>query len=269
MMNAFHVKLAPTSHDLEKTAYNYLKFIASMPGIEFHEESDVFYLSSAAPVFYFNSVFDARFNENVNERIDSAKDFFRHRGRLSFTWHISPSSRPENLSEMLVARGGELLESMPYLVVRLEDVPRDFPSPASFSCQSVRTHEMLAAWTSIYCGARGYGESSDQLFKVFADLDLTETSPLQLILGYLGDDPVATYSVFIDGEIAGLYSLSTLPEARGYGIGTAISVAAADLAIEYGCQTAMLLSEHPSRNICKRLGFVDRFGDMDIYRLSV
>ena len=268
MINAFHAKLAATIHDLEKTAYNYLKFIASMPGIEFHEESDVFYLSSAAPVFYFNSVFDARFNENANERIDSAKDFFRHRGRLSFTWHISPSSRPENLSEMLVAQGGEVIESMPYLAIRLEDVPRDFPPPANFSWKPVRTHEMLASWISIYCQARGYPDSSNACFRVFADLDLTESSLLQLILGYLDDSPVATYSAFMDGEIAGLYSLSTLPEARGHGIGTAISVAAADLAVKNGCQIAMLLSEQPSRNICKRLGFVEGFGNMDIYRLS-
>jgi GNAT superfamily N-acetyltransferase len=128
---------------------------------------------------------------------------------------------------------------------------------------------MLAAWIYIYCHARGYAESANQLLRVFADLDLTESSPLQLILGYLGDDPVATYSVFIDGEMAGLYSLSTLPEARGQGIGTAISVAAADLAGQYGCQTAILLSEQPSRNICKRLGFVYGFGNMDIYRLTI
>jgi GNAT superfamily N-acetyltransferase len=168
-----------------------------------------------------------------------------------------------------MAQGGELIESMPYLAVRLGDVPRDLPLLANFDWKSVRTHEMLTAWISIYCHARDYAESAGQLFKVFADLDLTESSSLQLILGYLGDYPVATYSVFMDGEMAGLYSLSTLPEARGHGIGTALSVAAADLATEYGCQTAMLLSEVPSRNICKRLGFVDGFGNMDIYRLSI
>jgi len=220
-------------------------------------------------VFYFNSVFNARFNGNAKQKIDLAKDFFRRRGRSSFTWHITPSSQPENLTDLITSQGGEFLESMPYLAVRLEDVPRDIPIPKNFDWKPVRTDEMLAAWTSIYCGARGYAESADQLFRVFIDLDLTESSQLQLILGYLGDPPVATYSVFMDEEMAGFYSLSTLPKARGHGIGTAISVAAADLAATYGCQTAMLLSEIPSRNICKRLGFVDGFGNMEVYRLSV
>ena len=254
---------------VQECAFNYLKFIASLPHIEFHEQGDVFYLSAAAPVFYFNSVFNAQFNGNAKLKIDSAKDFFRRRGRKSFTWHISPSSQPENLSDLLTAQGGKLIESMPYLAVRLEDVPRHIPIPENFGWKPVRTHEMLTVWIYIYCHARGYAESADQLFNVFADLDLTESSPLQLILGYLGDAPVATYSVFLDGEMAGLYSLSTLPEARGHGIGTAISVVAADLAMQYGCQIAILLSEQPSRNICKRLGFVDGFGNMDIYCLSV
>jgi GNAT superfamily N-acetyltransferase len=254
---------------VEQSTFNYLKFIASLARIEFHEERDVFYVSADAPVFYFNSVFNARFNGNANLKIESAKEFFRRRHRNSFTWHITPSSQPENLSQLIMAQNGELLESMPYLVVCLRDVPRDFPLLTNFEWKSIRTREMLTAWIYIYCHARGYAESADQLLRVFADLDLTESSPLQLILGYLGDDPVATYSVFIDGEMAGFYSLSTLPEARGQGIGTAISVAAADLAATYGCQMAMLLSEVPSRNICKRLGFVDGFGNMDIYRLPV
>jgi len=268
-MNDICTKFALSSRDLEKSTVSYLKFIASLPLIEIYEQQDVMYLAADAPVFYFNSVFKARFNGNAKQQIDSAKDFFRSRRRSSFTWHITPASQPENLRDSIMAQCGELLESLPYLACRLEDVPRGLPLPANFDWKLVRTREMLAAWIFIYCHARGYAESADRLFKVFSDLDLTESSPLQLILGYLGDEPIATYSIFMDGEMAGLYSLSTLPEARGHGIGTAISVAAADLATEYGCRTAMLLSERPSRNICKRLGFVDGFGDMDVYRLPV
>ena len=252
---------------VEESAFNYLKFMTSLPGIEIHEEQDVFYVSADSPILYFNSVFNARFNGNAKQKIESAKEFFRGR-RKSFTWHITPSSQPENLSELIVAQGGELLESMPYLAVQLDETPRDFSIPSAFHCEAVRTHEMLCAWTSIYCHARAYPDSTDRLFKVLSDLDLTESSQLQLILGYLGDTPVATYSVFMDSEVAGFYSLSTLPEARGHGLGTVISIAAADLALDYGYKTAMLLSEHMSRNLCKRLGFEEGFGNMDIYRMS-
>jgi ribosomal protein S18 acetylase RimI-like enzyme len=254
---------------VEESVFNYLKFITSLPNIEVHEEPDAFYVSADAPVLYFNSVFNARFNGNTKQKIESAKEFFRRRGRNSFTWHITPSSQPEKLTECIKAQGGELLESIPYLAVHLDNVPRDFPVPSNFDWKTVRTHEMLAAWISIYCHARGYPESAEKLLRIFSDLELTESSRLQLILGYLGDKPVSTYSVFMDREIAGFYSLTTLPETRGYGLGTAISVVAVELAVSYGYESATLVSEQPSRNICKRLGFLDGFGDMDIYRLPV
>lgn len=264
-----HPKIQTSNRVVQECARNYIRFLTSLPDIALHEEPDVFYVSADAPVLYFNSVFNARFNGNANRKIESAREFFRRRRRNSFTWHITPSSLPENLSELLMAQGGELLESMPYLAVHLDDVPRDFPVPSTFDWKTVRTHETLAAWISVYCHARGYPEAADNLFRIFADLDLTESSRLQLILGYLDEKPVSTYSVFMDRDIAGLYSLTTLPEARGHGLGTAMSIAAVDLAVSCGYETAMLLSEHPSRNICKRLGFVDGFGDMDIYRFSV
>lgn len=266
-MNKSHLQFMPPHGIVEQNSVNYIKFIASLPSFEVHEEQDVFWISADAPVFYFNSVFNARLNGNAEQKIETVKEFFRPR-RDWFTWHVIPSSQPENLAQLLMARGAELLESIPYLAVELDDMPRDLAVPPDFRWKAVRTQDALASWTSIYCHARGYPESAYKLLDIFADLELTEKSPFQLILGYLGEMPVSTYSVFMDDETAGFYSLTTLPAARGHGIGTAISIAAADLAAERGCQIVTLLSESPSRNICKRLGFVDGFGDMDIYRLS-
>ena len=266
-MNTSRPQVMPPHAIVEQSSVNYIKFIASLPSFEVHEEQDVYWISADAPVFYFNSVFNARLNGNAEQRIETVIEFFRPR-RDWFTWHIIPSSRPENLAELLMAHGAELLESIPYMAVDLQDMQRDFSMPSDFTWTTVRSPDELASWTSIYCHARGYPESAYKLVNIFVDLDLTEESPYQLILGYLGDTPVSTYSVFMDDETAGFYSLTALPEARGHGIGTAISIAAADLAAERGYQIATLLSEPPSRNICKRLGFVDGFGDMDIYRLS-
>ena len=264
-MTTSRLKILPSQDIVEQNSLNYIKFIASLPRFEIHEEPDIFWISADGPVFYFNSVFNARLHGNVEEKIEAAMEFY-HRRCDAFAWHITPSSRPVNLAQLLMARGAELLESIPYLVVKLDDMPRDLAIPPDFRWMNVRTHDALASWTSIYCHARGYPESAHKLFNIFADLDLSGESPFQLILGYLGDTPVSTYAVFMDDESAGFYSLTTLPEARGHGIGTAISVAAADVALERGYHIATLLSEPPSRNICKRLGFVDGFGSMNIYR---
>lgn len=268
-MNIPHQQVLILPEEVESDSFEYLAFLGSLPKFEKRFESDVAMISADAPAYYFNAAFHTRFNENSAQRIQQIKEYFSERGRSFFVWQVTPSSQPVNLSERIKQSGGELLESLPYMALLLHDLCRDFPVSSNFHCETVRTHEMLSAWTSTYGHARGYSESDNRLFEIFSDMDLTESSPLQLILGYLGNTPVATYSVFMGRKAAGLYSLSTLPEARGIGIGTSMSIAAADLAIAYNYTTAMLLSEHMSRNLCKRLGFVEGFGVMDIYRMSV
>jgi GNAT superfamily N-acetyltransferase len=263
-MNITYQDVLRSPQLFEDGTFEYLAFIASLPKFQRRIETDVTMISADAPVFYFNSAHNARFNGNAEQRIKATKEFFIERGR-SFVWQITPSSQPENLVEQLIQQGGKLLESMPYMALQLDDIRRD-SIPSAFHCKTVRTHEMLYLWTSVYCRARAYSESPDRLFNILSDLDLSESSPLQLILGYLGDRPVVTYSVLMGSEVAGFYSLTTLPEARGQGLGTAISIAAADLALDWGYKTAILLSEPMSRNLCKRLGFVEGFCNMDIYR---
>lgn len=267
-MNTTNPQAFSLPEQLEKNSFDYLTSLASLPKFEKHLEADVTMISTDAPVFYFNAAFNTCFNGNVEQRIKHTKKYFVERGR-PFVWQITPSSQPENLGELIIHQGGQLLESLPYMALQLEDTNKDFPIPSTFRCETVRSQELLCVWTSIYCHARAFTEPDNRLFSILSDLDLSESSPLQLILGYLGDIPVATYSVFMGREVAGLYSLSTLPEARGNGIGTAISAFAIELAISYGYKTAMLLSEHMSRNLCKRLGFMEGFGTMDIYRMPV
>jgi ribosomal protein S18 acetylase RimI-like enzyme len=267
-MNITNQQASILPEQFEKISFDYLTFLASLPKFEKNIQADVTMISTDAPVFYFNAAFNARFNGNVEQSVKITKDFFSKRGR-AFVWQVTPSSQPENLGELLIGQGGQFLESMPFMALQLDNMQRDFPVPLTFHYETVRNHEMLSTWTSIYGDARAYPKSDTRLFSIFSDLDLRESSPLQLILGYLGNTPAATYSVFMGRKVAGLYSLSTLPEARGHGLGTAMSIVAVDLAKEYGYESAILLSEPPSRNICKRLGFVDGFGNLDIYRISV
>ena len=264
-LSLVHKTTTPSPEALEESAFNYLAYISSLPKFERRVEADVTLVSADVPVLYFNSASDIRFNGNAEQRINETRKFF-HERRKSFVWMVTPSSA--DLSRHLTEQGGALLESMPYMTLQLDEMRRDSTPPA-FHSEPVQSHEMLYAWTSIYCHARAYPESTDKLFNAFSDMDLTESAPLQLLLGYVDDKPVATYSVFMDNDLAGFFSLSTLPEVRSQGLGTAISFAAADLARERGYKTTMLLSEHMSRNLCKRLGFEEGYGSMYVYRMSM
>ena len=69
--------------------------------------------------------------------------------------------------------------------------------------------------------------------------------------------PVATATLVLAGGIAGIHDVSTVPEARGRGIGTAMTAAALQAAHAQGFEIAFLQPSPMGRPLYERLGFRD------------
>ena len=78
--------------------------------------------------------------------------------------------------------------------------------------------------------------------------------PVRNYLGYLNGKPVSTCTIFYGGA-AGIYCVSTLPEARGKGIGGAITLKPLQEAREMGYRVGVLQSSEMGFNVYKKLGF--------------
>lgn len=79
--------------------------------------------------------------------------------------------------------------------------------------------------------------------------------PMRNYLGYLDGKPVATSCLFLGGGAAGMYSVSTVPEARGKGIGAVMTVHPLLDAREMGYRIGTLQSSDMGFKIYQRLGF--------------
>lgn len=131
---------------------------------------------------------------------------------------------------------------------------RNGTQPADgFEIRSVDDEESLHAWAKVF--VNGYGLPSTWEFIVFdiwmqLGLDL----PIRNYLGYLKGEPVSTSTVFYGGGAAGIYGVATLPEARGQGIGAAITLKPLLGAREKGYRIRVLQSSDMGFNVYKNLG---------------
>ena len=79
--------------------------------------------------------------------------------------------------------------------------------------------------------------------------------PVRHYLGYLDDKPVATSDLFLSAGVAGVQFVSTLREARGQGLGTALTLAPLLEAREMGCRIGVLQSSELGFPVYRRMGF--------------
>lgn len=80
-------------------------------------------------------------------------------------------------------------------------------------------------------------------------------SDVRVFTARLDGRPVGTSIVIRTGEVAGVYGVGTVPEARGRGVGTAASWAAVAAGRAWGCDTIVLQATEMGLPIYERMGF--------------
>jgi len=91
--------------------------------------------------------------------------------------------------------------------------------------------------------------------------------PIRNFLGYWNGKPVATSSLFIGGGVAGIYNVSTLLEARGRGIGAALTLRPLQDAHEMGYHIGVLQSSEMGFSVYQKLGF-RHLGQIEYFYLA-
>lgn len=95
----------------------------------------------------------------------------------------------------------------------------------------------------------------DARVRVEASLGLGQPGHRRMYVGYLGETPVGTALLFLGADVAGLYSVATVPEARRRGIGQAMTLQPLLDVRAMGYQIGTLNASEMGFGIYARLGF--------------
>ncbi len=234
----------------------FCKLLDNWERSEVHVLPDLVWFRSDQPDPILNSVLTFRFGPVEAEgMITWLLERFRERGS-SCWWWLFDSTRPADLGSRLVRHGFRHEEDLPGMAAPLAEVPAAYTLADGVTVERVESEEQLAGWADAYEAgfpvSRGVAAAHYQLFDRFG---FGDDHGWRLYLGLLHGRPVATSAVYLGAGVAGLYYVSTRPEARSLGIGRAMVVQPLLEARALGYQAAILQATSMGRPLYEKLGF--------------
>jgi GNAT superfamily N-acetyltransferase len=199
----------------------------------------------------FNSISGVPQGPDPDRAIDELLAPFEAEG-LPLTWWVLDSNET---AERLSSRGFEV-ESIPGMAADLSSLAA-MHLPVGVTLRHVDDDkDALKTAMEIAFMMNGLpAEAATPLFEAYAEYPGRET--LLTFLVEVGGVPAATSTLFLNAGVAGIYSIGTLEEFRGKGLGTLVTLAAMQTARSVGYRVATLQSSPMGHSIYLKLGFVE------------
>lgn len=179
----------------------------------------------------------------------------------SVLWLSGAPDEPPDLGERLQALGFTAAEAVPGMATDLDRLAPE-SLPAGFSVERVADESAHAALSAIQVQTLGEAFAGRARLKRAFGMDVS--GPVQHYLGRLDGIPVAAATAVYTAGVVGLYGIGTLPEARGRGLGRAITLHACLVARQRGYRVATLHATPLGLPVYRRLGF-EPYGQMRFY----
>jgi GNAT superfamily N-acetyltransferase len=202
--------------------------------------------------------------QGVDAHIEHALDHFRSLRIYKVTWLVKEDVPEAEIREYLLSHGLTRTESFgAEMAADLSSIPEDVPRPAGLKIVHVEDPETLREW--IHTASIGFkvpAEYESVWYEFFAEAVFEQ--PFWTYLALLDNRPVGTSQLFLSAGVAGIYNVTCVPEARGQGIGAALTLAALQDARAIGYRIAILQASEMGASVYRRLGFQD-FGHLGVY----
>lgn len=197
--------------------------------------------------------------DGVEAAIDGAMEPFLAR-KLPFEWSITPGSKPADLAARLEARGFRHYFDLAGMALPLRDLPDTSAVPPGLSIVRVEGRDAFATFFSILIEPFDMDPSCvAPAARLESRLAAEDQRLRRLYLGILHGEPVATSMLSLAGGAAGIYGVATAPQARGRGIGSAMTLAPLLEARELGYDLGVLQASPRGGPIYRSLGFQEYY----------
>lgn len=219
-------------------------------------DPDFFWIIAGIPLYSYNGVMRSRlspekFHENYNLLLKRFGD-----GKLPLIWWVSPDTQPPGTSLYLSREGWKDEGFFPAMAAELGNNDEGISIPHRFSIKQATSPEDRKLWIELMSRAMGFSEKViTKAVRVDTLLEETVVKKQKRFIGFLGAKPVGTSLMLPDSGVAGIFGVATLPEARGLGIGKAMTRWAMLEGKKSGFQAATLVATPMGEPVYQKLGF--------------
>jgi GNAT superfamily N-acetyltransferase len=238
----------------ENYAYAMSGFAHGTGGESYHGTNMTRYISGL-PVHFFNGVTSARLDQSrLDAMIEAALAPFQSRN-LPMAWLVGPGTRPEDLGQRLEAHGLTRADDTPCMAIDIRALapPQLLPG---VTFVPVTAEEQVPWFAHAAAVGFGFDSEAEPIFQTLTARACLPPDPRWAYhLALLEGAPVATCLTFLHSGVAGLFTISTIPEARGHGIGGEITRHALLNAGSLGYRVAVLQASPMGFPVYQRLGF--------------
>lgn len=112
------------------------------------------------------------------------------------------------------------------------------------------------------------GMTAGVVHETFRDLDEFIAPQSHAVVGYDGDRPLAAAQTLVAGGIAGVYWVGVVDEARGRGLGEAVTRAVTNRAFDLGASACVLQASKIGELIYARLDYEVVYRNTGLIRLG-
>jgi GNAT superfamily N-acetyltransferase len=244
-------------------AYHYC--LAQSPSVELSIGRYLTWLVTDLPDHFMNLVVCNQLpSVGVDDLIENALGHFRSMNISKLSWLTNADLLSAKTNRILLAHGltfrGAFATEM---AVDLSLLPTDLPTHPGLRIVPVNDEYALKQW--IHVASMGF-RIKEKFEKVWYDffVEAIFEARFQTYLALLDGKPVGTSQLFLFEGVAGIYNVTCMPEVRGQGIGSTITLAPLLKAREMGYQIGVLQASQKGYNVYRRLGFQD-FGKLSLY----
>jgi GNAT superfamily N-acetyltransferase len=245
---------------------NWIEFYARLgraPGAELSVGRHLSWLLTGIPDAFLNVVFRTGLPpDHAGEVVDEALAHFRARRISTLSWW-APGA---DAGRLLASRGLTFDEGGTGMAADLGGLPESVPTRAGLVIVPVEDRASLWPWVRVMrVGFETPEQAEPDLVRVFA---ATLSVPqMRTYLALRDGRPVATSQLLMAAGVAGVYNVTCLPDARGQGIGAAVTLAALLEARQRGYRMAILQASDLGSPVYRRLGFA-AYGRLNRYLLD-